>query len=340
MSSMYKGLAVPDYTDSADAPLAFQQLIDSGPVPRFANATARNAAIPAPVLGQVAYRLDTKVIEVYGPGPGTSANAWRSVNPLVPPAHTHQSADIVSLNGAKLTDNSVAVSGASDKLTGVIANVHLPNASATVEGVLKVTPELDDASNLKALASSAAGKLVAKTLTALQTMAGPLKLPNGSATAPALRVGSWGGGVYADTINAIEMTTGPGGVNFRLSGEAPGFLPGVDNQLHLGGSSFRFRDVYAVDGSINTSDPSKKVIEGRIGGGVLKMIQDVMPIRFRWIEGDDGIHYGFDASEVEVVIPTVVKGEPGNRGIRERDLIALLWAAVRELDRRTADGTA
>ena len=84
-----------------------------------------------------------------------------------------------------------------------------------------------------------------------------------------------------------------------MSGNAPGFLPGKDNELHLGGSQYRFRDVYAVDGSINTSDPTKKIIDGRVGGGILKLVQDVMPIRFRWIDGDDGNHYGFDATEVQ-----------------------------------------
>lgn len=329
MSSMYKGLAVPDYTDSADAPLAFQQLIDSGPVARFANATARNAAIPAPVKGQVIYRLDTSVIEIY------DGAAWKSVNPLVPPAHTHPGSQItnLSITGGKIANDTIPVAGANKKITGVVENANLPNASLTAQGIVQLVTVLTDASEAKALTAKAAQSLVAK---AGGVMTGSLQVPGGTSASPGLKIGGGGEGIYSDTANALEFKAGA--QTFRFSGNGLAFLPGGDNDLALGGSSYRWTSVWAVDGSINTSDPSKKIIEGRLGGGVLKMVQDVMPIRFRWIEGDDGIHYGFDASEVEVVIPTVVKGEEGNRGIRERDLIAILWAAVRELDRRTANG--
>jgi hypothetical protein len=329
MSSMYKGLAVPDYTDSADAPLAFQQLIDSGPVARFANATARNAAIPAPVKGTVIYRLDTSVIEIY------DGTAWKSVNPLIPPAHTHPGSQItnLSITGGKIANDTIPVAGANKKITGVIENANLPNASLTAQGIVQLVTVLTDASEVKALTAKAAQSLVAK---AGGVMTGSLQVPGGTSASPGLKIGGGGEGIYSDTSNALEFKAGA--QTFRFSGNGLAFLPGGDNDLALGGSSYRWTSVWAVDGGINTSDPSKKVIEGRLGGGVLKMVQDVMPIRFRWIEGDDGIHYGFDASEVEVVIPTVVKGEPGNRGIRERDLLAILWAAVRELDRRTANG--
>jgi hypothetical protein len=49
----YKGLEIPQDSDTADGPGAFADFVDSGPVPRFANAAARNTAITTPVVGQL-----------------------------------------------------------------------------------------------------------------------------------------------------------------------------------------------------------------------------------------------------------------------------------------------
>ena len=174
MSSLYKGLAVPDYTDSSDAPLAFQQFIDSGPIPRFANATARNAAITAPIQGQVIYRLDTKVIEIYD---ATPPAAWKSVNPLIPPAHSHGNSQIQSgIDGAKLLNDSVPVSGASNKLKGVIESANLPNT------------------------------ILYKNNASEQLLAGEIRLPNGQASVPSLQFGVQDAGFFRNpTGGAIGL---------------------------------------------------------------------------------------------------------------------------------------
>lgn len=334
MSSLYKGLAVPDYTDSADAPLAFQQLIDSGPIPRFANASARNAAITAPVAGQVIYRIDTRVIEIYD---STGAGAWRSVNPLIPPAHTHPGSNIqdLSITGGKIANDTIQVAGVNKKIIGVVENVNLPNATKTAQGIVQLVTVLDDPSEVKALTAKAAQSLVAK---AGGIMTGTLQVPGGTSAAPGLKIGGGGEGIYSDTANALEFKAGA--QTFRFSGNGLAFLPGGDNDLALGGGSFRWTSVWAVDGSINTSDPSQKDISGYVGP-VLDRVAHVNPIRFSWRKRpDESKHYGFDATEVREAFPEVVLGEEGSLGIRERDLIAILWAAVQELDRRTAVGTA
>ena len=65
MPSQHNGMTVPEYTDAADAPSAFTALIDSGPIPRFATAAARAAAIAAPVRGMLSWRDDAGTIEVF-----------------------------------------------------------------------------------------------------------------------------------------------------------------------------------------------------------------------------------------------------------------------------------
>jgi hypothetical protein len=65
MSELYGGLTIPSYADSADGPKAFKDFIDSGPIPRFANAAARDAAITSPTDGVLVYMLDTSVLMKY-----------------------------------------------------------------------------------------------------------------------------------------------------------------------------------------------------------------------------------------------------------------------------------
>jgi microcystin-dependent protein len=65
MSTGYKGFTVPEYGDAADAPAAFEDLVDSGPIPRFTNGTARDSAIGSPTEGMFCYLLSTGVLQRY-----------------------------------------------------------------------------------------------------------------------------------------------------------------------------------------------------------------------------------------------------------------------------------
>lgn len=73
MPENYKGLTVPLYTEAADGPKAFKDLVDSGPIPRFATAAERNTAIPAPVAGQLVYRSDLGSLEVF------TGSSWQAL---------------------------------------------------------------------------------------------------------------------------------------------------------------------------------------------------------------------------------------------------------------------
>lgn len=77
MTQEYKGFTIPAYADTADAPKAFQDFTDDGPIPRFADATARDAAIATPVAGQMCYLNSTSAVQVY------SGSAWESPWPTL-----------------------------------------------------------------------------------------------------------------------------------------------------------------------------------------------------------------------------------------------------------------
>ena len=131
MSESYKGLTVPTYTDSADGPGAFREMIDSGPIPRFATATTRNAAITAPIKGQVVYREDL----IAGGGlEFWNGTAWTPVTP--PPVHNHPGTAITS----PIPVSSVPDLPASKITSGTIPHARLPQATTGSWGVTALGP--------------------------------------------------------------------------------------------------------------------------------------------------------------------------------------------------------
>ena len=58
------------------------------------------------------------------------------------------------------------------------------------------------------------------------------------------------------------------------------------------------------------------------------------PVRFRY-KGDDKLHYGFIAQDVQKVIPdTVQEGDDGYLSLTYHELIAPLYALVQEQEKR------
>jgi Chaperone of endosialidase len=131
MSEVYKGQVIPLYSDPADGPGSFRDLVDSGPVPRFATAAERNAAIPTPIAGQIAYRADAKAggaLEIY------SAGAWKdTVAGLALTAHTHPGSNITS----DIPVAHIPALPASIITSGTIAAARLPAATASVAGIIQ-----------------------------------------------------------------------------------------------------------------------------------------------------------------------------------------------------------
>lgn len=77
MSTTHKGLTIPEQTDPADANAAFEALVASGPIPRFADAAARDAAVPSPSVGDLVHDDETGFLNFYG------TYGWRGLGPTV-----------------------------------------------------------------------------------------------------------------------------------------------------------------------------------------------------------------------------------------------------------------
>lgn len=86
--------------------------------------------------------------------------------------------------------------------------------------------------------------------------------------------------------------------------------PGSDNAYDIGTASYRWDDVYATNGTIQTSDRKEKCDIGPVpdvAKRVAKRIKDECWVQYRWIEsvnekGDDArYHYGVIAQDVEAI---------------------------------------
>jgi len=122
--------------------------------------------------------------------------------------------------------------------------------------------------------------------------------------------------------------------------------PTVDNTLDLGTSDERWDDVYATNGTINTSDRRDKENIRNTKYG-LKEIMQMRPVSFNWRDNpNQGKKLGLIAQELEEIVPEVVKThdykiideETGRKekvelerlGVYYSDLIPVLIKAIQE----------
>jgi Pectate lyase superfamily protein/Chaperone of endosialidase len=134
-------------------------------------------------------------------------------------------------------------------------------------------------------------------------------------------------------------------------------LPNVDNSLDLGSSSARYRQFYAANSTINTSDGRYKteVVASPLGLGFVNALR---PVQYRWADYSEMVpndttgeleaksfsfrrpHYGLIAQEVKAAMTASGVGDAAfyvydpasdRYGLRYSELIAPLIKAVQEL---------
>ncbi|MGH0280736.1 tail fiber domain-containing protein [Sinorhizobium meliloti] len=118
--------------------------------------------------------------------------------------------------------------------------------------------------------------------------------------------GVWG---FLHTLGATladnTVTMSGWGIGDRYVWESASFRPGADNAISLGKSGFRFTSVWAVTGSIQTSDKREKSAPIAIDDALLDAWADVQIVAFKWLqsiaEKGEGLarwHYGVIAQQV------------------------------------------
>jgi hypothetical protein len=134
--------------------------------------------------------------------------------------------------------------------------------------------------------------------------------------------------------NNLNLTVyGTGNIVANL-GTSGAILPGTDDLHDLGSSSFRFDDVYATNGTIQTSDVRFKENITLLDYG-LDTVRSLRPVSFTWkAKPERGTKLGLIAQEVREVIPELVIGgstpdEP--LGINYAEFAPVLIAGIQEL---------
>lgn len=198
--------------------------------------------------------------------------------------------------------------------------------------------------------------------------------------------GGQGAYITTDTNDALYLISGgsgaasPKGVllgtkaTARVRVEDTFLRPEVDNAVTLGAASFRYVDVYAVSGSVNTSDEREKNILGPNPLG-LDFINALQTIQYKWkvaqaavvnnVVDEDGniigqeeetparegvrTFHGLSAQQVKATLDTLGvdsfagwvladKDDPNSiQGLRYSEFIAPLIKAVQELSQKVAD---
>lgn len=87
---------------------------------------------------------------------------------------------------------------------------------------------------------------------------------------------------------------------------ASDWVPVTDNTWSLGNASNRWQDVWAVDGTINTSDATMKTNIRDMSYG-LDAIMQLRPVSYQWKNDQSYTKLGVIAQEIQKVLPEVVR---------------------------------
>ncbi|MBU0765519.1 MAG: tail fiber domain-containing protein [Bacteroidetes bacterium] len=108
--------------------------------------------------------------------------------------------------------------------------------------------------------------------------------------------------------------------------------PVSDNSFTMGTASNRWTYIYAVNGTIQTSDRRQKKNIKDIEYG-LPEIMRLRPVSFNWKENDTGTRLGLIAQDVQKIIKeVVVEGDDENKtlGLNYEELVPVLIKAIQE----------
>lgn len=142
---------------------------------------------------------------------------------------------------------------------------------------------------------------------------------------------STGGGTFAATCNSTSVTTWT----------TSRFRPSSDNAIQLGESGLRWTAVYAVNGTIQTSDMTLKERKGDALG--LDFVNDLKPFQGRWKDEDDAacrqflsaqdVHRSLEAAGIDPK-DSGMWHDGEHEGLNYSEMVPVLVKAVQELTAR------
>jgi len=125
--------------------------------------------------------------------------------------------------------------------------------------------------------------------------------------------------------------------------DSPFLVPALDNNNKLGSGTFRWREVWAANGTIQTSDARMKKDVADLRYGLRELLQ-LRPVTYEWKDQPDGRqHFGLIAQEVQSVLPEAViaSSDPNEMlGMNYADLVPVLIKGIQDLQASVAALTA
>ena len=102
-----------------------------------------------------------------------------------------------------------------------------------------------------------------------------------------------------DSENAVTLKSKNGKYSAYIRNDNK-FSPERDNSMQLGSTTYRWKDVWAGNGTIQTSDRNAKKNIEPISDKLLELFELLMPVSFQFIDGTSGrTHIGFISQDVE-----------------------------------------
>ena len=150
-------------------------------------------------------------------------------------------------------------------------------------------------------------------------------------------------GIWKPATNEIGFTTEDED-SFRMSTDT--FYSGYDDAVDLGKSDKRWDDIYATNGTIQTSDSRlKESIEDSALG--LSFVNSLRPVSFKF-KDKTRKHYGLVAQEVEKVLsdnsisttdfaPLIHDSDSDRYGMRYTEFVSILIKAVQDLSKEVEE---
>jgi len=137
----------------------------------------------------------------------------------------------------------------------------------------------------------------------------------------------WGGQGISNFLGTITFDLTDG---FTFCGNH--VTPYVNSGVSLGSSAKRWSTVYAVNGTINTSDVTKKQAIQPIGYG-LQQVMAMKPVSYEWKDNpEQGRKLGFLAQDLQKIVPEVVADkewvgdEKGNKTVRPAEVLGVYYS--------------
>ncbi len=136
----------------------------------------------------------------------------------------------------------------------------------------------------------------------------------------------------------VFFTGGTASTNEKMRVTGAAIQPGTDNATAMGTSAKRWSVVYAVNGTIQTSDIrlKKNILPLTYG---LNEVMQMQPVSYDWKDNSGSHKIGLVAQAIKKIIPEVVVGdeEKENLGMNYAEIVPVLINAIKELKTELTD---